>query len=761
MQQTSTDPNDVQFSELILMFREGEYNQLLDKIDQIVLIFPNSSKLFNLRAAAYTALDNYELALINYEKAISLNPDYADAYNNLGNLFKSAGKNDEAIQSYKKAIAIKSPFPEAERNLAAIPDFSGNITRNFSGTFPKDGETDNYSDTSQEKIRFLFELYDKGNFDEALFEVKNLIEVSPNLPMLFNFEGMIYSALKNYQSANSSFEKAILLDPHFSQAYNNLGNVFKLIGNSNEALKNYKKAIELRPRYAESLNNAGVIEKENGNFPSSIDYLKRSLNENPEFAEAHNNIGNVYTVQKDFQAAVLHYRKCIEISPHFVEAYNNLAIAYKNVQNLATATEICKKGMQVKSDYAPIINTYGTILQASGKTNEAIRFYLEATHLKKDFPEAHNNLGNAYKQIGNLASAEHHYLKAIELRPNYAEARRNITNVVQFDVLSSFSKQTEAIFFRDKISSADKCHLAFALGKIFEDNGSYEQAFEFYKIGNQQRKLELAYNLKKDRYYFGMVKETFSSCKELDYKADLDFPKLNKVPFFILGMPRSGTTLVEQIISSHPEVYGAGELPILADGILKTDFFNSTNFVQNIRNLRNYYNEKINDIPSDEPFITDKMPLNFLYIGAIVKALPEAKIISVRRDPIATCWSNYRHYFSNDGNRFAYNLNDLAEFYIMYEDLMAFWQNNLADKIYDLNYESLTERQFAESQKLINYLGLVWDDKCLKFFENKRAVHTASSMQVRQKMFRGSSLKWKNFEPFLEDLIDTFNKDIK
>ena len=189
MQQTSTDPNEVQFSELILMFREGEYNQLLDKIDQIILIFPNSSKLFNLKAAAYTALDNYELALLNYEKAISLNPDYAEAYNNLGNLFKSAGKTDKAIQSYKKAIAIKSPFPEAERNLAAIPDFSGNITRNFSGTFSKDGETDHYSDTPQEKIRFLFELYDNGNFDEALFEVKNLIEVSPNLPMLFSFEG--------------------------------------------------------------------------------------------------------------------------------------------------------------------------------------------------------------------------------------------------------------------------------------------------------------------------------------------------------------------------------------------------------------------------------------------------------------------------------------------------------------------------------------------------------------------------------------------
>lgn len=761
MQQTPTDPSEAQFSKLILTFREGEYSQLLVEIDNIVILFPNSSKLFNLRAAAYTALGNYELALKNYEKAISLNPDYAEAYNNLGNLFKSAGKNDEAIQSYKKAIAIKSPFPEAERNLSAINALSGNVTRNFAGTSSKEREPDLYTDTSKEKIRDLFELYHKGSFDEALLEVKKLIDASPNLPILFNFEGMVYSTLKNYRLASNSLEKAILLDPNFSEAYNNLGNVCKLIGNSNEALKHYKKAIELRSNYAEALNNAGVVENENGNFFSSIDYLKRSLDVNPAFAEAHNNIGNVYSGQKDFQAAVSHYRKCIEISPNFLEAYNNLAIAYKNVQNLVAATEICIEGMQVKSDYPPIINTYGTVLQASGKTDEAIKYFLEATRLKKDFPEPHNNLGNAYKQLGNLASAEHHYLKAIELRPNYAEARRNITNLIQFDVLSSFSKQTQEFFFNDKISSADRCQLAFALGKIFEDNSSYEQAFDFYKIGNQQRKSELAYNLKKDRHFFKMVKEAFSSYSKADYNADLDFPKLNKVPFFILGMPRSGTTLVEQIISSHPEVHGAGELPILADGVTKTDFFNSKNLIQNIRNLRNYYIEKINEIPSDEPFITDKMPLNFLYIGAIIKALPEAKIICVKRDPVATCWSNYRHYFSNDGNGFAYNLKDLAEFYIMYEDLMAFWKSNLADKIYDLNYESLTEKQFEESQKLINYLDLVWDDKCLKFFENKRAVHTASSMQVRQEMFQGSSLKWKNFEPFLGDLIDTFHKGIK
>ena len=137
MQQTPTDPSEAQFSKLILTFREGDYSQLLVEIDKIVILFPNSSKLFNLRAAAYTALGNYELALMNYEKAISLNPDYAEAYNNLGNLFKSAGKNDEAIQSYKKAIAIKSPFPEAERNLAAINALSGNVTRNFAGTSSK------------------------------------------------------------------------------------------------------------------------------------------------------------------------------------------------------------------------------------------------------------------------------------------------------------------------------------------------------------------------------------------------------------------------------------------------------------------------------------------------------------------------------------------------------------------------------------------------------------------------------------------------
>ena len=222
-------------------------------------------------------------------------------------------------------------------------------------------------------------------------------------------------------------------------------------------------------------------------------------------------------------------------------------------------------------------------------------------------------------------------------------------------------------------------------------------------------------------------------------------------------MPRSGTTLVEQILSSHSAIYGAGELNFLDNAINLIDWQNNKIQKKDIMEIRKNYINELKKI-SKSTYTTDKMPLNFRWIGFIAYAFPNAKIIHVKRDAMATCWSNYKTNFSKNGMAFTFNQIDVAKYYQLYEDLMKFWHKKFPKKIYELNYEKLTENQEEEEKKLFNYLNLNWEDSVLEFYKNKRIVQTASSIQVRKKMYKGSSKEWKKYKKWLEPMIKALNE---
>ena len=212
-------------------------------------------------------------------------------------------------------------------------------------------------------------------------------------------------------------------------------------------------------------------------------------------------------------------------------------------------------------------------------------------------------------------------------------------------------------------------------------------------------------------------------------------------------MPRSGTTLIEQIISCHSDVTGAGELEVVRRLAVDLPSSKSSDF-------RDHYFEKVGPLALGNRFVTDKMPHNFLHIDLICRALPEAKIIHVKRDPAAICWSNYQHYFPSQELAYACDLEDIVNYYQMYDDLMQFWYDNYGDRIYQLDYDQLTVDQEAETIKLIHHIGLEWQNACLSPHKNMRGVHTASQQQVRQKVYTGSSAHWRKFEPFLQGAFD-------
>jgi hypothetical protein len=288
---------------------------------------------------------------------------------------------------------------------------------------------------------------------------------------------------------------------------------------------------------------------------------------------------------------------------------------------------------------------------------------------------------------------------------------------------------------------------------MYEDIGDTDKSFACLTEGNALRKKLLNYSIDEDKELFIRLKKTQPHL--LKTSLDVKASSIETTPIFILGMPRSGTTLVEQIISSHSEVTGAGELNYVVQfGEKLFGYPISINTVE-VSEFRNKYLSKLFKESNGKQFITDKMPQNFRFIPLICAAFPEAKIIHVQRNAIATCWSNYKQYFAAKDLGYSYDLNDVVSYYELYTDLIKLWQSHYGDRIYNLNYETLIEDQDNETRKLIKHLGLTWEDACLSPHKNKRSVRTASQQQVRKKIYKGSSDAWRKYEPYLNGAFDS------
>ena len=427
-------------------------------------------------------------------------------------------------------------------------------------------------------------------------------------------------------------------------------------------------------------------------------------------------------------------------------------IALYNKGQIRTVIQECDRLTKEFPQSFLLWNLLGAAFKAQGKPDEAVAAYNKALLIKPDYADAHNNMGNALRDQGKPEEAIAAYNKALLIKPDYAEAHRNLSALKKYTYSDPQIVQMGKLYTNTNISVEDRCHLCFALAKSSEDLGNLEEAFRYLKEGNALRKKILNYDIVQDEEMFSRIKETANSFKNCSFDASGD--KNIPTPILILGMPRSGTTLVEQIISNHSKVTAADELYFLK--MLGSSLAEGETEVTSemLKKVRNQYLNEIKKLSLGRPFVTDKMPDNFLYISLICSALPEAKIIHVKRNPAATCWSNYKQHFAKKGLGYSYDLLDVVHYYQMYEELMLFWGEYYPGKIYHLDYEQLTTDQESETKKLIQYLGIGWEDACLFPEENKRYVKTASNLQVRKKVYKGSSGQWRKFEKYLNGAFD-------
>jgi tetratricopeptide (TPR) repeat protein len=491
---------------------------------------------------------------------------------------------------------------------------------------------------------------------------------------------------------------------------------------------------------------------QNGRFDDAEKLAVSITNEFPKHQFAWKVLGAVLEATARKSEAVDVKQTAVALSPQDAAAHSNLGVTLHKLGRLDEALASYTQAIALKPDFAEAHSNLGNTLKELGRLDETLASYTKAIALKPDFAEAHSNLGVTLHKLGRLDEALASFTQAIALKPDYAEAHQALTSMKKFDAQDEHYSKMLELYLDESISEEQRCHINFGLAKACEDLGNFEQAYTHYGEGNVLRKKLLNYDINQDVELFKQLKSSYPKIG----KNSLEPDKLSKnlMPIFIVGMPRSGTTLVEQIISSHSQVTGAGELNFakqfgadIATGITEVNN-------QSLLDFRGKYLDKLKNVSDGNLIVTDKAPQNFSYIGLLAAAFPEAKMVHVKRNPAAVCWANYKQHFASKSIGYCYSIDDIISYHKLYENLMDFFTSTLSKRIYNLDYELLTVNQESETRQLIEYLGLDWDENCLSPQNNTRSVATASNLQVRQKVYQGSSEQWKKYEPFLNGAFD-------
>ena len=677
-----------------------------------------------------------------YTSIIQAQPKHPDANHNMGVLSLGVGKVQEALPFFKTALEANpataqfwlsyintlikldqlvdaKALLDQAKSKGAKGDGFDELEQRLKGVAGVPvGKASKVQQPSQNQQQSVINLYNQGKLQQALEQATVLLQQFPSSSSLYNISGAVYKGLGQLDASVGAYKKALSIKPDYAEAYYNMGVILKHQGKLEEAIEACNKALVIKPDNAEAYNNMGIALQEQGKLEESIEAYNKALAIKPDYADAYYNMGGTLQEQRKLEDAL--------------EAYN--------------------KALAIKPDYAEASNNMGGTLKEQGKLEEAIEAYNKALAIKPDYAEAYNNMGVTLQNQGKPEAATEAYNKALAIKPDYAGAHRHLSTVTKYNPNDPQINEVDELLQRQNLNKSDRCYLHYTYAKMKEDLGDLSVAFDNYVAGGELRQKLLTYDFTQDQKLFSKIKNTAPQFK--DVALNLSREAIKHTPIFILGMPRSGTTLIEQIISSHTQVTGAGKLGYLSRFGTKLIAGLTAPTVEAISVFRERYLTGLAKRANGQAFVTVKMPQNFQYIALICAAFPEAKIIHVQRDAKAICWSNFKHYFVANGLGYSYSLADTVEYYGLYKDLMHFWSQSYSDRIYNLDYDKLTENQEPETRRLIEYLELNWQDACLAPQKNKRSVKTASQHQVRQKVYQGSSQAWRKYEPFLNGVFD-------
>jgi tetratricopeptide (TPR) repeat protein len=546
-------------------------------------------------------------------------------------------------------------------------------------------------------------------------------------------------------------------------------------GDLSEAEQACLQVLQAEPRHAQTLHMLGSICHRLGRHDEAIAYLERLARIDSANPDLYSNLGAVCAAAGRLGEAMIHFQEALRHKPDHIDAHYNLGVALATQGCFAEAIDHYQQVLQVRPGWAMIHNGMGNALVEVGRLQEAETHYAEAVRLKPDYAIAYSNWGRALLELGRLAEAIACCHESLRLDPDCLLAYAHLGGLAAGELYQFTDEQVRRMeslaTSHDlgrvpaggrRLSNDDASRLQFVLAGICDRKGEYDLAFSHYRRANDLkaqvfRQKNLAFDRERHRQYIDDIIAAF----DREFFARVrSFGIDTEVPVFVVGMPRTGSTLVAQILSSHPQVVAVGEPKELGEiltGRVPYPAHMSRLDLSSARALAEEYLSRLSRLGPEAARIIDKMPHNYLHLGSICALFPRARIIHCRRDVMDVCLSCYFQNFV--WVNYATSLEDLGFYYRQYERLMRHWREVLPSSVHDVEYEELVRDQERVSRGLIAYCGLDWSDRCLAFHENRRAVQTASKLQVRRPLYGSSIARWKRYESHLFPLQQALASD--
>jgi tetratricopeptide (TPR) repeat protein len=665
--------------------------------------------------------------------ALAQQPESAVAHNALGACLTMQGRRDEALAEYERSLAIDPRSIESRNNL-------GNM------------------------------LHALGRSHDAIAHFNEALALRPDLAELHNNLGNALRAAHREEEAIASFRRAIAIRPDHAETHNNFGVALAACKNYEEAVAEHECAITIKPDYVEAHHNLANALAALGRNDEAISHFERALTLRPNAASTHSSYGNLLATVKRYEDAVRHCLKAIELRPDFFEAHNNLGNALAATERPADAIPHYRKALEINPSYAEAHNNLGNVLGAIERYDEAIACFREALAIDPQLTETYNSLGSALVTVGRIDEGRREMERAIAIAPRQPAYYRGVGECKRYTAKDPHLAAMEALA-QDigSFSDDDRMVLHFALAKAYDDIGRYESAFDHLVEGCKLKRKQIVYNEAATLGLHNRVMEIFTPTlmRTMSGRGDP-----SAVPVFIIGMPRSGTTLIEQILASHPLVFGAGESLafhnavqhlVAPNGPLSQPFPEAVPAMtaQQLRGLGEDYLHQVAALAPQAARITDKALGNFVHVGLIHLALPKARIIHAVRNAMDTCFSCFSKLFASE-LLYTYDFGELGRYYRSYDSLMRHWHSVLPKgTILEVRYEELVGDLETQARRIVDHCSVDWDERCLAFHQTERPVRTASAVQVRRPIYNSSVERWRPYEAMLRPLRELLEAEEK
>jgi tetratricopeptide (TPR) repeat protein len=594
---------------------------------------------------------------------------------------------------------------------------------------------------------------------------RRAVALDPALAGAWNNLGIILQEAGKFEESRLCLEKALALGPESPLAHNNLGNTCKRLGEFALAESHWLRALALREDYAQPHSNLANLYGERGEYDEAVAHARRAIALKPDFADAYINLAMVESGRGNYASAIAVLDTSLSFAANNATAMAAKAMALQQLDRLEEAHVWAKRAAAAAPGNAEAVHALGQVSQAIGDAQEALAAYERAASLPgtvADKAEASRAL--LLMEMGETAAARQAFDAALERRPRSATLHYNRADIMRFTAGDpGIEAMLELLGPSGCDSALDRMLLHFALGTAYLQLGDGAAAFRHLNEGNRMKRATFSYDSAATAAWLATIAQAFDAptMRRLAAGRPPAAAGPRFTPVFVIGMPRSGTTLVEQILASHPEVFGGGEMNFLARSLEPAGPYPALASRLQADDLtamgRAYLSAVAKrlgpSVVDSHRVVVDKMPANFLYAGPIHLMLPQARIIHCLRDPVDTCLSCYSKLFTRE-QLFTYDQRELGDFHRAYQALMAHWRSVLpASHFLEIDYEAVVQDTEGQARRMLDFIGLDWSASCLEFYRTHRPVRTASVNQVRQPIYKTSAGRWRQFAPELAPLL--------